>query len=235
MEVRTVEQSHGAIRHDIEFDGSADPHWFDAACWQADGAAIESLTAGRGGTVLIRSGPKSLVLRPYRRGGWARRITRDRYLYRNADATRGFREFDLLAQLNENGLLVPRPVAARYLRSGLFYQADLLMHAIPDSVTLGRAISDADLVEWRSVGRSVGELHRRGVWHADLNAHNILVDSARRVWIIDFDRARQRSADARWQQGNLARLRRSLVKLGHEQVADAHWHELIEGHRQAMA
>ncbi len=235
MEVRTVAQPQGAIRHAIDFDGAAGPHWFDPESWRAQGVVVEPLAGGRGGATMVCADPAWLVLRPYRRGGWMRRITRDRYLFHGADATRGFREFDLLARLHDAGLSVPRPVAARYRRSGISYRAELLMHAIPASRTLDSEIADARAIDWRSVGRSIGELHQRGVWHADLNARNILLDAAHRVWIIDFDRARQRPQQARWQRGNLERLRRSLVKLGHAHAAAAHWHELHEGHREAMA
>lgn len=52
------------------------------------------------------------------------------------------------------------------------------------------------------------------MWHADLNAWNILLDAHADVWLIDFDRGRLRPPAVSWQQANLARLRRSLEKLG---------------------
>jgi 3-deoxy-D-manno-octulosonic acid kinase len=51
------------------------------------------------------------------------------------------------------------------------------------------------------------------VWHADLNAHNILVDDAGRIFIVDFDRGRVLPRYGRWARANLARLRRSLEKV----------------------
>ena len=72
-------------------------------------------------------------------------------------------------------------------------------------------------IPWAGVGRCIARFHARGVRHADLNAHNVLLDGDD-VHLIDFDRATRRrvpagGAPARWQRDNVARLRRSLRKL----------------------
>ena len=59
----------------------------------------------------------------------------------------------------------------------------------------------------------MARFHRAGVWHADLNAHNILVAESQ-LYLIDFDRGERRPPDETWRIANLQRLRRSLVKLG---------------------
>ena len=55
-------------------------------------------------------------------------------------------------------------------------------------------------------------LHRAGVDHADLNAHNILLDAANGVSVIDFDRGRLRVPGV-GARGICARLQRSLSKI----------------------
>jgi 3-deoxy-D-manno-octulosonic acid kinase len=55
-------------------------------------------------------------------------------------------------------------------------------------------------------------LHGAGVDHADLNAHNILLDTHGAVSVIDFDRGRLRGAGT-WPEQNLRRLHRSLLKI----------------------
>jgi len=53
-------------------------------------------------------------------------------------------------------------------------------------------------------------LHAAGADHADLNAHNILLDGDGVVSVIDFDRGRLRNGGS-WMRRNLARLQRCLL------------------------
>jgi 3-deoxy-D-manno-octulosonic acid kinase len=85
------------------------------------------------------------------------------------------------------------------------------------------------------MGTAIAQFHRTGVDHADLNAHNILIDASDRVHLIDFDRARLRRP-GRWRERNLARLRRSLDKLaagGSGRFAEADWQRLLAAYRRA--
>lgn len=66
---------------------------------------------------------------------------------------------------------------------------------------------------WADVGKCIRRFHLAGVWHADLNARNILLDDESRVFLIDFDRARLTPGKTVAGENNLARLNRSLVKL----------------------
>jgi hypothetical protein len=69
-----------------------------------------------------------------------------------------------------------------------------------------------------------------------LNAHNILYAWDRSVWIVDFDRARRMLPARRWQQLNLARLRRSLAKVarGRAQPIEQGWSTLVAAHERAL-
>jgi 3-deoxy-D-manno-octulosonic acid kinase len=67
--------------------------------------------------------------------------------------------------------------------------------------------------QWRKIGRSVRGFHEAGVFHADLNAHNILIDPVGEVFLIDFDKGALREASPQWKKTNLSRLHRSLLKL----------------------
>ena len=163
------------------------------------------------------AGTEQWVLRHYRRGGLAARVSADHYLWAGEARTRCFAELTILDYLVGRGLDVPAPVAASYRRAGLLYRADLLTVAIPGVTTLAALCAAAGGAGIEpgvalAVGRSVRRLHDEGVWHADLNAHNVLLDAQQRAWLIDFDRARLRPAGA-WAAQNLARLRRSLDKV----------------------
>lgn len=191
-----------------------DPAWFDAEHWLALGRVV-AMGAGRGGVVRVSHSHGDWVLRHYRRGGMVARVLGDRYLWNGAERTRGFMEFRLLTQLARRGLTVPLPIAARYRRVGVHYRADLITHYIDGARTLADHLRDGalDTTIAARVGAAIGEFHAAGVYHADLNANNILID-AQRVWLLDFDRGALRPPARSWQVANLARLRRSLIKLG---------------------
>ena len=89
------------------------------------------------------------------------------------------------------------------------------------------------------VGRTLAHFHAEGVWHADLNATNILVDAAGKVWLIDFDRCAKRKPAMIWQQANLERLLRSFRKLqAYKHMAEfdeVFWHPLLAAYHRSLA
>ncbi|MBD8898204.1 3-deoxy-D-manno-octulosonic acid kinase [Rhodanobacter sp. DHG33] len=214
MQEQLRKEADGAILFDAEASPQVDADWFVPEYWRGRGA-LRSQTGGRGGVQIIATPAGECVLRHYRRGGVVAKLMGDRYLWRGADATRCFAEFRLLAEIARLGLPGPAPVAAHYRRHGLFYRADLVTRRIADARTLAECLAagrlDAELA--REVGALVARFHRAGIWHADLNAHNVLVATAE-LYLIDFDRGRVREPAEAWRLANLARLHRSLVKLG---------------------
>ena len=124
------------------------------------------------------------------------------------------------SELRAAALPVPVPVAARYVRDGLFYRADLVTEELPTRLTLARALEQGPLGAdaWRAIGACIGRLHARGVHHADLNAHNLLLGPDGAVYVLDFDRGRIRARGA-WEQAVLERLQRSLRKVTAEPAA----------------
>jgi 3-deoxy-D-manno-octulosonic acid kinase len=197
------------------FDGRGDGAADDAACPGADREAPPVPVGGRGSVRVFDTSAGTVVLRQYLRGGMARHVSRDRYLWIGAERTRGFRELRILAMLLDRGLDVPAPVAARYWRHGLAYRASLLMRWIPHTRTLAEVLRGGGdpLPVLTATMDAIARLHARGVWHADLNASNVLADADGRVWLIDFDRAQAGVADRARLAGNLDRLLRSLRKL----------------------
>ena len=151
-------------------------------------------------------------------------------------APKKIRRWHLLAVIA--GLLpAPQPVAARYVRGAVGYRADLLTLAIPGTRSLARlAVDGLDLAQWMQVGATVRAFHDAGVRHADLNAHNVLIDERSRVHLIDFDRG-VRVPPGRWCQHNLARLRRSLVKLRvlPPSGATPEWNALLAGYEAPLS
>lgn len=199
---------------------NADESLFDVKFWLAD-AATARTPGGRGAALFIEHIGQAWVLRHYQRGGFVARLTADRYLWTGENRTRAFREWRLLCELRQQGLPVPAPIAARYVRHGLSYRGDLITERISGAQPVSALLAGAPLPlsTWRAIGHCIRQLHEHGVWHADLNAHNILVAAPERVSLVDFDRARRR-APGPWREANLARLERSLNKICRELPAE---------------
>jgi 3-deoxy-D-manno-octulosonic acid kinase len=93
--------------------------------------------------------------------------------------------------------------------------AEILTEWLPATRSLVSRLKDAELepAEWRRIGATLRRFHQAGARHADLNAHNILIDEAGRVFLLDFDRGALLTPDGAWTRGTLARLKRSLEKV----------------------
>ncbi len=239
MHERTHQDARGAILCDAAVSPQVGHDWFAPDYWR-ERNALRVQAGGRGGVAIIESPVGVCVLRHYRRGGLVRALMGDRYLWTGADRTRPFREFRLLAEITRLGLPGPVAIAARFRREGLFYRADLITRRIADAQTLAERLAagrlDRKLAE--SVGAMIGRFHRAGIWHADLNAHNVLV-SPEGLHLIDFDRGRQRTPAAAWQRSNLKRLHRSLLKLGAASEGKAMferdiWQPLLAHHEHTL-
>ena len=100
----------------------------------------------------------------------------------------------------------------------------------------GTSVGSIDRI--RNVAKRVARFHREGVWHADLNAHNILI-APDGLYLIDFDRGRLRTLAEGWRLANLQRLRRSLIKLGgadgREEAFDRDvWASVLRGYERTF-
>ena len=209
--MRVEHVTDGAVIFDAaRCDPAQARDWFGAA---RDGAKV---AGGRGGVRFIAGPDGRAVLRHYCRGGLVAGVLGDRFLYLGAARTRPMREFAVLARAHALGLPVPRPIAARFVRSGLHYRADLATMAIEPARTVATLVAHGELegFDWAALGRTIRAFHDAGVWHADLNAHNILRDPDGTFWLLDFDRGWLGPPQDRWRRRNLARLERSLLKVG---------------------
>lgn len=215
---------------------------FDPVLVRAPGAFLFDPTDPRMGAEPVGAGGRQAawfvtgefgggVLRHYRRGGMVARLSRSRYLWAGANQTRSFAEFRLMQAMRGHGLAVPRPVAAAYWRHGPTYMAAIIVERIAGAVPLARAMDPASCPQ---VARAIFDMHEAGFWHADLNAFNILFDGGGRVWLIDFDRGRRCRATLRRRAANLARLRRSLVKVAGE-GGERYWVGLDATYRRLVA
>lgn len=192
---------------------------FDERALSEQGRLLGTASAGRGNAFFFDWNEYKLVLRHYRRGGMAQRLSPDRYVFLSLEKTRACREFAVLLRLQQLNLPVPMPFACQVTRHGLFYTASIITVCLPGK-TLAERLSLAPLNDqaWKTLGRCIATFHQAQLWHADLNAHNIMLDDDDRVYLIDFDRARFRALPLApisrgWCLDNLQRLKRSLFKL----------------------
>jgi 3-deoxy-D-manno-octulosonic acid kinase len=228
----------GALLHDAALPEAALPQWFDREHWLEHGA-VGLETSGRGSVLIVDRGSESWVLRHYRRGGLIARFIDDHYLWLGRDRTRSFREWRLLARLQDLGLPAPKPVAAAVHRAGPIYTADIITVYLPGTRKLSAYIAAgaAPAAAWPEAGRIVAALHNHGVDHPDLTAHNLLLDEQGKVFVVDFDNAAIRPP-GRWQEAGVGRLQRSLRKVALEtgtQFDAAAWHALERAYREARA
>ncbi|WP_163577094.1 3-deoxy-D-manno-octulosonic acid kinase [Halomonas faecis] len=218
MRLATYRTRKSVILYDADSVCDADsapqlgPALLDPDAWRQHGLVVGE-APGRGASLFLDAGEEQWVLRPYRRGGMIARLSERRYVWAGLERTRAFREFRLTADLYAQGLPVPRPVAAGVTRYGLTYEAALITVRIPGARTLADLLiadeADDDLLQ--RVGATIRRFHDAGLDHVDLNARNLLVDQENKVWMIDLDRCRLQPPGS-WQQANLERLHRSLVK-----------------------
>lgn len=215
------------INHDIEAS-------FNAQFWLEKKQIIGS-AQGRGTTWFVQLAKQQAALRHYRRGGLFGKIISDHYLFTGWQKTRCLQEFYLLHKLKKAGVNVPKPIAARVLKSTFCYQADILSEKIPDAndlldILLQRRLTEK---EYHAIGRQIKKMHLAQVNHTDLNIHNILLDGSGNIWLIDFDKCYQQQGED-WQKHNLARLLRSfnkeLTKRAIKWNIDE-WQTLMQGYR----
>ncbi len=219
-----------------------DPVVFDASALRARGLITGVASAGRGGTIFFELDGRPLVLREFRRGGMVRHISTHSYLQMGLERSRAMREFNLLMELEALGLPSPQVFAACRTRRGLLETGELVTHLLPgasfaehaaESVAARGELSSSLAV---SVGRCIARFHAAGIEHADLNAHNILVDkTGGTISLLDFDGGRRHvgasvTATTPWAARNLSRLARSLERLDASSV----FSELEQAWRAAL-
>ena len=226
----------GAILYDRQVISSMTEDRFTPGGWMhAEPIKGRLGSGGRGNTMFVGNIPRQFVLRHYVRGGMIGKIVKDLYIWAGAEETRPFREWRMLAKMADNGLRVPRPAAARYVRSGPFYRADLITVRVPNVRALSTWIHEQKGGEtfWQGVGHGIFEFHSHGVYHADMNAYNLQIDVDGHLWMLDFDRGKLLAAGP-WRQGTLNRLHRSLQKIKLQDPTlhydEECWEQLLQGY-----
>ncbi len=209
---------------------------FDLAFWRAQKDS-QALSGGRGASQKIHLHGEDFVLRHYLRGGLVARLLTDQYLWLGLQLSRPFKEAYIVERAIQMHLPVPQVVAYRIERSGLFYRAAIISRYIENRGTLAACLhrSTLERARWFMLGQLISSLHQAGIYHADLNANNILLDKRDGFYLIDFDKARRISPGSPEAQRNLQRLLRSLNKIAENSSKKFHfskadWSALLAGY-----
>lgn len=138
---------------------------------------------GRNAAWYIQTPIGAAVLRHYQRGGLMARVSRDRYLFSGEAKVRSFQEFRVMNYLAQCGVPVPPALGAFYQRQGLGVRMALITQCVPHSQSLSRVVqavlegqlSQKQFAQYaQEVAAAIAQMHDAGIWHADLNAFNIL-------------------------------------------------------------
>lgn len=230
---KTLAQQSFIYDHELLSEISAD--LFDGQ-WLEKQQKVTGKSVGRGTTYFFQHQNQQCVLRHYLRGGLIGKLIKDNYVFTGLENTRAWQEFNLLEQMQQWDLPVPKPIAARVLRSGLYYRADIITQLIAGSTDLFHLLKTEALSDqqWFEVGRAIARLHQHQVYHHDLNIHNLMKDDQAVIWIIDFDKCAVK-AGQQWKTQNLQRLLRSLLKEKQRQTQfywqETDWQHLISGYQ----
>lgn len=213
--------------------------WFSQDFWHKQGKLTGS-ASGRGTTHFIAHNDSELVLRHYCRGGLVGRFNKDRYLFTGWKQSRALREVQLLLSMQTAGLAVPLPIAARVIRSGLYYRADIIIEKIPGARDIHQHLLQSSLTakQWQKTGEVIAAMHSAQVYHHDLNIHNIMLDDQSKIWLIDFDKCGIKPGE-NWKADNLGRLLRSLKKEKGKYASyhfnQDNWQALLEGYNRVTS
>lgn len=225
------------LYHD-DLNSKPNENWFDAQYWSIQGRLLGTYS-GRGSVWIIKSDLGKWVLKHYYRGGLYARISRDKYFWSGLQNTRAVSEFNLLQYMYKRGLPCPKPIAVRVKKTGLFYTNDLITQYIQHKTTFAKKLVSTNTKPdlWAQIGQVIASFHIAGINHADLNAHNLLIDD-NTIHLIDFDKGQRMPHQKNWPQANIARLKRSIEKETGRSCARhyaEHWHALVHRYQKAMA
>ena len=202
--------------------------------------------AGRRPLLELATKGETLLVRRFTHGGLLRWLTGRRFL----DPARPFRELRLSEDLRRRGIRTPQIVAARARPASVAgWTLELVSRRVESVVDLAQVLErlrKRELVRRRvapllvELGRFLRRLHDEGLYHADLQPANLLVNRAAlegediELWVLDLDRSRLGPPLAISERcTNLARLLRHVLRRSEEQgpsLARTDWVRVLRGY-----
>lgn len=241
--MKVIKQQHAnaaeylLIHHQVTLAPEKIIPLFEAKSIKGDDLTIKRPAGGRAGgkvsAIFFDYDAYQLVTKHYYRGGLIAKIVADKYLWLGLQSTRAYREMELLHYMHSQNLPVAEPFAAYIQQRGCYYRMDIITHRLEDALSLVELCKTKNHQQWGEVGRVIKLFHKHNIYHADLNAHNIIFAN-KRFYVIDFDRAKLcGGTSTRWKKRNLQRLYQSLQKLKKQDVIQFNrqdWQQLLAGY-----
>ncbi len=175
---------------------------------------IKSEINGRGKAYEIEYDNKVYILKHYIRGGFASKISYDNYIFDSLASTRSVKEYNFLNSLFSKDLPVPKPAALEVIKKKFTYTASLITCKIQNVGTLNDFVinNKMNYELWSILKNTLEDFYKHNVYHADLNAKNILIDNKNNFHLIDFDKS-YFFYEKKLFNKSIMRLERSLLKL----------------------
>ena len=150
---------------------------------------IKSEINGRGKTPEIEFEGRRLFLKHYIRGGFAAKISYDKYFFDSIASTRSVKEYNFLNNLFSKDLPVPKPAALQVIINKFTYTADLITCKIENVGTLHDFIMNSKMNSnlWDALEGTLEKFYNENVYHSDLNSKNVLIDKNNNFHLVDFD------------------------------------------------
>jgi 3-deoxy-D-manno-octulosonic acid kinase len=187
------------------------------------------------------------MVRRLRHGGMLSSATRGLFL--RWAGNRPQNELIISCALARRGIPTPAVVAAVIYPAGPFYRGEVAREFVEARGDLAGCLFDPELARpdertalMGAAGTLVGNLHKAGLDHPDLNLRNILIVSrpgtdALEAWILDLEKCRlARDLPGRAREAMLARLRRSVSRFEAAsgiRVSPSEWSVFMDAYREA--
>ncbi|MHB8109479.1 MAG: lipopolysaccharide kinase InaA family protein [Syntrophorhabdaceae bacterium] len=151
------------------------------------------LAAGRGGPGLFQFDGKDFVCRQYLHGGWLRGITGGSF----TGEKRAADELDITVYLEDHGFPVIRAIGyivrKKVITKDLFF-VSVFRNETQDLVEYFRSADARNRLRMaRKLGFYFFKLAEIGIYHPDLHLRNVLVNTAGRLFFLDFDKATRKN------------------------------------------
>lgn len=168
----------------------------------------------------------------YHGGLWGK-IAKNYYFGFRVKNFRAVIEFNLLNQMQKLNLPTSKAVAVKISKIGFIYKAWIITELLENCQTLKQILEIQSLGTdiFKQIGATIAQFHKEQIYHSDLNIHNILINQAGKIFIIDFDKCNFKQGE-NWKLQNLNRLHRSFMKEKKRHKIhfnEQNWHSLQQG------